>query len=103
MSDFSWRQRWRALGLCADQILPHCYTLPVLDSQALFARAPKCVTVPGAVRQRLDESDRKVALEACEFLTGYIAEHLPAQVCAADLKQLLPNAASALAVREKHF
>ena len=96
----AWRRLWRARGLCADRVLPYCYALPVLGPEELLGRAPKSVAVPGGDRQQLTEADRKLSVGVVEFVTGYVAEHLPAQVVATDLKPLLPNAASALAVMD---
>ena len=93
----AWRRLWRSRGLALDRILPHCYQLPVPDSCALRARVPSSVSASGLGRRQLTAEDVELVVDAANFVTGYVAS-LPAQVVAADSKELLPRAVSHLAV-----
>ena len=94
-----WRRLLRNGGLAVDEILPYALAVPKPSDDVLRTRLPATVCVPGeSSRLPLDESDRAVALGAADFVSGFIAEEVPAEVMATELK--LPNVASALAVQD---
>lgn len=94
-----WRRLWRKRGLAVDKILPYALAVPKPSDDMLLKRLPATVCVPGeSDRLSLDESDRTIALGGADFVSGFIAEELPAEVLSTDLK--LPGVASALAVQD---
>ena len=98
MTPPEWRQLWRKRGLAVDKLLPYALAVPKPSDEALLKRLPATVCVPGETeRLSLDDNDRAIALEGADFVSGFIAEELPAEVLGTDLK--LPSIASALAVQ----
>ena len=86
-------------GLAVDKILPYALAVPKPTDDVLRNRLPATVCIPGeSSRLSLDESDRTIALDGADFVSGFIAEEIPAEVMTTDLK--LPSVASALAVQD---
>ena len=99
MTPPEWRQLWRKRGLALDKILPYALAVPKPSDDVLRQRLPASLSVPGESRRlSLDDTDRTIALEAADFVSGFIAEELPAELLSTDLK--LPSIASALAVQD---
>ena len=95
-----WRRLWRKRGLAVDKILPYGLAVPKPSDDELRERIPSSVCVPGdSKRMPIDASDSAIAMDAVDFVTGFIAEELPAEVLLADVKPKLPSVASALAVQ----
>ena len=97
-TSLEWRRLWRARGLSLDRLLPVVYALPAPTIVDLSRRVQLNVVVPGDGRRQLVKADSVLILDAAMFVAGFVAEILPAQVTATDLKPSLPHAASALAV-----
>ncbi len=95
----TWRRYWRTLGVALDKLLPILFSFPAPLLSDLRLRVPRCVCVPGDGKSRLDDDDVGLVADSAAFISGYIAEFLPAQVTMTDLKGELPDAASRLAVR----
>ena len=91
-----WRRKWRARGLAVDRLLPFAFKVPAPDRNALEKRVAQDVAVPGDQKWVLTRDCKKTVVESCDWVTGFVAERLPAQVSLADLK--LPSAVSHLAV-----
>ncbi len=94
-----WRRRWRALGLALDKLLPWCFGVPSPPLADFSQRVLSAVTVPGTGKYTLTVEDKKLVVEGAQFVVRHVAEHLPFQLVATDLKPLLPGSASNLAVR----
>ena len=94
-----WRRMWRARGLLVDRMVPDAFAVPMLAEDVLRSRMPRTLQLPGVTtRTTVTEHDQNVALDVLKFVTGFVAEMLPAQIVLTDSKPSLPNAASALAV-----
>ena len=90
---------WRARGLLVDRMVPDAFAVPMLAEDVLRSRMPRTLQLPGVTtRTTVTEHDQNVALDVLKFVTGFVAEMLPAQIVLTDSKPSLPNAASALAV-----
>ena len=96
-SPLEWRRLWRRRGLAVDRTLPKFFCHPAPALKELASLVPTNVVLPGGQKQRVTEDDSVIVQEAVKFASGYIAEFLPAQVLATDIK--LPQEASQLAVR----
>ena len=95
----SWRRMWRARGLAVDRLLPVCFGVPSPLLEELTKRVPRAVVLPDGGKQCIDEDDAVCVVGAAAFAASYVAEFLPAQVVSNDLKGMLPDQASQLAVR----
>ena len=94
----AWRRLWRSIGLAVDRLLPLLYVLPAPTLEEAEQAVLSSVTVPGDVKRYLSNDEQTTVLDAANFFVGFIAERLPVQVLATDLKPLLPKLASTLAV-----
>ena len=94
-----WRRLWRSLGLAFDRCLPIVFAVPAPELNELGPHVQRRVLVPGNGEIDISENNVALVVDADVFVAGYVAEHLPAQVVATDLKPHLPKIASALAVR----
>ena len=103
-----WRLLWRTRGLALDRCTTDALAVPPLEPDVLRQRIPLTVQVPDQTsRTKLTEADRDVVYDVAQFVSGFMAECLPAQLVATDARPLLPNVASKLAVQavgdEKEF
>ena len=54
--------------------------------------------VPDGSRYKLTSEDKEIVVGSLEFVVGFVAEHIPAQVVETDLKDALGMGPSALAI-----
>ena len=89
----AWRRRWRAIGLAADRLLPAGYNFPAPSSEQLLAKIPSYLIIPGKGNGRwtFSEEDKDLILDGVVFALGFVAESMPVQVVATDMKPQLPQ------------
>ena len=95
-----WRRLWRARGLALDRLLPLVFGHPAVPLRHLPKRVERGIVVPGDGRYDLCAADASLVADAGVYVARFIAEQLPVQVVATDMKPQLPSSSSTLAVRK---